>query len=135
MEEWRRVPSSPWIEASSFGRIRAEYTTPMPHGGLRTYTVQPHFGYNVGARTGAKARRMISRVRGKTVKVHRLICEAFHGTPAPGQEVLHADECGTNNVPSNLSWGTRKENLNAPGFLAYCAGRTGSNNPHAKGRT
>ena len=48
--------------------------------------------------------------------------------------VLHKDENSRNNRPENLMWGTQKENLNAPGFLKYCRGRTGDNNPYVKGK-
>lgn len=69
------------------------------------------------------------------MKVHRLVCEAFHG-PAPSKRsvVIHLDEDATNNRPENLRWGTQKENLNMPGFIAYCKSRTGENSPFIKGR-
>ena len=85
-EEWRIVPSRPWIEASSKGRIRAHYLMDMPHGGQRLRTVAPTKGALVAAALGAKAKRMIYRVRGETVKVHRLVCEAFHGPAPTGRE-------------------------------------------------
>ena len=44
------------------------------------------------------------------------------------------DENAANNRPDNLRWGTQKENLNAEGFLTYCRGRVGENNPFVKGR-
>lgn len=47
----------------------------------------------------------------KLVGVHRLVCETFNGPcPGDGMEVRHLDGNKTNNVPSNLQWGTRKEN-------------------------
>lgn len=74
------------------------------------------------------------RHEGKTYKVSRLVCEAFNG-PAPADQniCMHLDENSRNNQPSNLHWGTQKENMNAPGFLAYCCGRTGDNSPRIKG--
>lgn len=55
------------------------------------------------------------------MKVHQLVCEAFHGPkPFSRAVVIHKDENSLNNKPSNLTWGTQKENLNCPGFLAYC---------------
>jgi hypothetical protein len=67
------------------------------------------------------------------IKVHRAVCEAFHG-PAPFERavVIHIDEDAHNNRPENLKWGTQKENLNAPGFKDYCRNRTGDNSPRAK---
>ena len=74
------------------------------------------------------------RYKGKTYKVHRLVCEAFHGPPSKEKSVcIHLDEDYRNNQPTNLKWSTQKENLNAPGFIAYCKGRTGDNSPFRKG--
>jgi hypothetical protein len=69
------------------------------------------------------------------MKVHRLVCEAFHG-PQPQDKpvVIHIDEDATNNRQENLRWGTQKENLNSPKFIAYCKSRTGKNNPAYKGK-
>jgi hypothetical protein len=135
VEEWRRVPSVPSLLASSEGRIMvAEWLAPMPKGGTRRYGGE----IGVGQWDGE---RFIFPHRGRTYKVHRLVCEAFHG-PAPvlspgepGRIVcMHGDESARNNKADNLSWGTQKQNLNAPGFLAHCATRTAANNPHVKGR-
>jgi hypothetical protein len=130
-EEWREVPGHPLLEASSLGRVRSKpYETPMPSGGKKINQVSPTYG--VWAKD---KRRYLLLFRRKTYKVARLVCAAFHGPAPEGRErVLHGDEDSRNNTPSNLSWGTQKENLNAPGFLAYCRSRTGENNPFVKGR-
>ena len=47
---------------------------------------------------------------------------------------LHIDENSANNRPENLKWGTQKENMNAPGYLAYCRSRVGDLSPVAKAR-
>jgi hypothetical protein len=112
-EEWRPVPSVPDLLASSLGRIMsADRPGVMPHGGTRIYPGKAW----PGAWTGT---RYIARVRGKTIKVARAVCEAFHG-PAPiGKPYcLHIDEDARNNHPSNLRWGTQRENLNMPKYLA-----------------
>lgn len=71
----------------------------------------------------------------KTQKVARLVCEAFNGAPPfPDAVCMHKDENSRNNRPENLAWGTQKENLNAPGFIEYCKGRTGANSPTVKAR-
>lgn len=105
----------------------APYTGGLPNGGSRQYGGEPTFGQWDG-------QRFIYTFRGRTHKVHRLVCEAFHGPAPAGLLCLHADENARNNRPANLSWGTQKENLNAPGFLAYCRSRTGDRNPLRKGR-
>lgn len=128
-EEWRTPPSLPDYEVSSLGRVRRkEYKAPMPHGGYRTYGGHPHFGQDSGEG------RMIFVYKGKTYKVHQLVCEAFNGPKESGQVCMHIDEDYTNNRPENLKWGTQKENLNCQKFLEYCRGRTGENSPIAKSR-
>ena len=125
------VPSEPWCLASSEGRITvAPYLAEMPHGGTRQYGGEPHFG--VWSKSEA---RFITGYKGRTYKVARLVCEAFNGmAPADESVCMHKDENAANNRPYNLVWGTQKENLNAPGFLEYCRGRTGPNSPTIKGR-
>lgn len=117
VEEWRVVPSRPEIEASSFGRIRrAPQIKPMPYGGLREYRSEPTYGTVRRAHNAATHtyRGYIYRGIGN-VKVHRMVCEAFHGqAPAGMPYVLHIDENAHNNRPENLKWGTQKENLNMP---------------------
>lgn len=54
------------------------------------------------------------REAGKKVmeRVHRLVCEAFHG-PAPADKplALHRDGNRMNNVPENLYWGDHRDNV------------------------
>lgn len=115
-EIWRVVPSAPHYLVSSEGRVMvAPYTADLPNGGQRQYGGQPHFG--VWSKTDA---RFIAVYKGRTFKVARLVCEAFHGPQPDGSPiVMHKDENSANNRASNLEWGTQKENLNAPGFLEY----------------
>ena len=108
----------------------------MPNGGMRK--TQPVPTYGVKTRASKAARHEYMGIMNKhlgNMKVHRLVCEAFHG-PAPfaGAVVIHLDEDATNNRPENLRWGTQKENLNMPGFIAYCKARTGDNSPARKGK-
>jgi hypothetical protein len=42
--------------------------------------------------------------------VHRLVCEAYHGACPEGMHCRHLDGRRSNNVPSNLCWGTKAEN-------------------------
>lgn len=118
MEQWKPVSSIPGLEASSFGRVRCvRYEQVMPRGGSRIRTFGPTKGVYSYAVKGAMHGRLIFRFRGKTYKVHRVVCEAFHG-PAPfaGAVVMHLDENSLNNDPVNLRWGTQRENMNFPLF-------------------
>lgn len=128
-ETWRVIPSLPEVLASSKGRLMViPRLGRLPNGGVRQYG-------GIGIIGQWDGKRYLYVLKGKTYKVARLICEAFRG-PAPfdGAVCMHVDENSRNNEPTNLQWGTQKENLNAPGFLEYCRGRTGENNPLIKGR-
>lgn len=47
----------------------------------------------------------------RAIGVHRLVAMAFHGLPpTPHHEARHLDGSRTNNAPSNLAWGTRRDN-------------------------
>jgi len=47
----------------------------------------------------------------KTRKVHQLVAEAFIGPRPDGYETCHKDDVKTNNVLTNLYYGTKSENL------------------------
>ncbi len=138
MEEiWKPIPSQLGMMASSWGRVLLPSGTAKTHnGGIRSYTPKPTYGNVTKASKTARSqhRGIYNRKRGN-MKVHRLVCEAFHG-PAPFERavVLHLNEDGLDNRPENLRWGTQKENLNAPGFIEYCKSRTGDDSPATKGR-
>jgi len=136
-EIWKPVPSKPGLMASSWGRIKLpNRTAKMPNGGLREYCSKPTYGYTAKASKTArhKYKSYSNKVFGN-IKVHKAICEAFHG-PAPFLKavVIHKDENAFNNVPENLKWGSQKENLNMPGFIEYCKTRTGENSPMTKSK-
>lgn len=135
-EIWKPVHSCPEIEASSLGRIRRKsFSKLMPRGGTRTYSGQPTYGCKART-TGIVGFRMIYRYRSlkRTFKVHKLVCEAFHGPkPFVGAIVLHKDDNPMNNRPENLKWGTQKENLNAAQFIDYCKSRDGISHRNLKG--
>lgn len=102
----------------------------LPNGGVRQYGGLARYGCWDGTRFIFHWKET-----GKSHKVSRLVCEAFNGPPTEEKNVcMHLDENARNNRPENLKWGTQKENLNAPGFLKYCKGRTGEANPMIKGK-
>ena len=45
-----------------------------------------------------------------TFHIHELVCFAFIGPRPKGLVVRHLDHSKTNNIPSNLCWGTPQEN-------------------------
>lgn len=108
----------------------------MPNGGIKKINPKPTFGYET--KSSKTARHTYYGLPNRTygnIKVHKAVCEAFHGLPPfPKAVVIHIDENALNNRPENLRWGTQKENLNMPKFLEYCRNRTGENSPIIKGR-
>ena len=95
-EVWRQIPYSAY-EASSLGRIR----------NIKTFKIQePQIGEDGYLFVGI---RFLDQKHSK--KVHQLVCLAFNGMkPTGAQCVRHLDGDKMNNIPSNLRWGTNKEN-------------------------
>ncbi|SHH03712.1 HNH endonuclease [Bradyrhizobium erythrophlei] len=112
-EIWRPIPRLPEYLASALGRVmRLPHLAPLPKGGFRVYGGVPTTGT-----WDPEELRFVLVYKGKTHKVHVLVCEAFHGAkPFEEAVVMHLDEDSSNNKPSNLEWGTQKQNLNFPGF-------------------
>ena len=95
-EEWRDIPSAPGYKASSLGRILGKSGRVLSLS-RDTYGYLICAVYKDGVRIGQK--------------VHRLVCEAFHGLAKPDTPVVaHIDGCRHNNVPHNLMWATHKQN-------------------------
>lgn len=113
-EIWKPIPSSKGWMASSLGRIKCDLqNVRMPNGGIKKLIVPATFGTFCPT-----DRRFRQSVFNKSRPVAQLICEAFHG-PRPDHNFhcMHLDEDSTNNVPSNLAWGTKKENMRAPKYI------------------
>lgn len=130
-EQWVPIPSIPGAQASTMGRI---WFPPATTANGVIYKTKPRTGSEEVTATGrsSSGRRRILRWRGKTYKVHTLICEAFHGPkPFPTAVVLHLNEEPSDNRKDNLRWGTRKENQNFPKAVAAFKARTGDKSPWA----
>ena len=130
------ILSIPGALAREDGMIKLPHSkAKMPHGGTREYKTKWVFGTIRRATKTARHSYYGILYRGRNYKIHRLICEAFHGPAPEGSNiVLHLNEDATDNRPENLAWGTQKQNLNATGFIEYCKSRTGENSPVAKGK-
>jgi hypothetical protein len=116
-EEWRDVVGWEGLyQVSSHGRVRSLARMVRSRGGclvsrggsIRKTPVSNKLGHrNV----------MLCRAGGnRTILVHILVCEAFHGPkPSPHHEVAHWDGVGGNNRKDNLRWATKKENADDRG--------------------
>jgi hypothetical protein len=107
MIEMRPVPGFPGYLAGSDGKVYKNATGRGIKAGRGLYCMK-------GNKTGYGYIKIFIRQRGRTlayVLAHRMICEAFNGPPpSPAHVVRHLDGDRTNNVPSNLAWGTHRDN-------------------------
>ncbi len=104
VEEWRPVASWPY-EVSSLGRVRrsqnGRFSTSA--GRILKQTRKDEYPM-VTLYNGSRATRCV-------VRVHILVCAAFHGErPSPAHEVAHWDGDEFNCRASNIRWATRDEN-------------------------
>ena len=102
MEEWKTIPSYPNYEASNYGNVRG-----WKHRyGIRNKPHQLKPSVNGGYFQAVLSRKNKS----KTLKVHRLVLEAFVGSCPDGMQGCHNDGNPANNHISNLRWDTLSGN-------------------------
>ena len=98
-DQWRAVPGFEGMyEVSSAGSIRSL--------GFQTST-----GYRKGQvlkaslTSGYPAVSLVKDGKKRTVRIHQIVCEAFHGpAPSPKHEVAHNDGVRAHSWASNLRW-------------------------------
>lgn len=114
IEIWKDIPGYEGYQASSLGRVRSvdreievkrsngttfmrqmkgKVLSPGRHSDEHPY---PYVGLNGHG--------------GSNVGVHVAVCLAFHGERPPGLYACHIDGNPENNTPSNVYWGTPKQN-------------------------
>ncbi len=96
--EWKDVPSMPGIQASSKGYIRNLKGRGKGNNTPRLGSLHQASGY------------MTIKISKKGYKVHRLVAEAFHGSPTSDEDTVdHIDRNRENNYSDNLRWASRAE--------------------------
>jgi hypothetical protein len=93
---WKPIPDFNNYEASSLGTVR----------NIKTHKI---LSTNPGKQDGyIKLTLKNNKGDKKTVKIHRLVCFAFHGNPlCINMTVDHIDRNPSNNKPSNLRWASQ----------------------------
>ena len=91
---WRTIDGLPGYEAHASGLIKG------PKGALVIFIKKNGYEYVTVKKDGIS----------KAFSVHRLVCTAFHGAPAPGMMALHKNDVKTDNRAANLYWGMHTQN-------------------------
>lgn len=119
IEEWRPILSLPGYQASSLGRVKGPRCIRKPQ-------LRPDGYYHitlVNPKTGKRS----------NFQVHRLVCEAFHGSqPFPNAMALHKDHVKTNCMQDNLYWGSHQNNMDDRVKANRSNRPIGEKNPRAK---
>lgn len=107
-EEWRDVVGYEGLyQVSDQGRVKSLERKDCLGRTVKERTLKPSptkYGYLVvSLHAGGKQ---------KMLRVHRLVCEAFHENPDNKPQVNHVNEDKTDNRACNLEWCTRIENMN-----------------------
>lgn len=101
METWKDIPGYEGIyQASGQGRIKR----------IKRYRNTPGVLSAHVAKSGYVMLSLWKNNKGLSHYVHRLVCAAFHGAPAPGLWCNHKDGNRLNNCADNLEWMTPLEN-------------------------
>lgn len=102
-EIWRPIPGQSGYEVSDLGRVLTHKPCRnLPTPRLMKVRLDSHGYPIVGLTTGRTTRKF---------KVHSLVLLAFVGPRPSGADARHLDGSRDNNRLSNLSWGSRSDNL------------------------
>jgi len=101
IQEWKDVVGYEGVyQVSNLGEIRRI----LAYGSRATRTLVPAM-----TKSGYLTVSLWHHNKGRSLYVHRVVCEAFHGTQ-PGYWCNHKDGIRTNNRSDNLEWLSPKQN-------------------------
>lgn len=104
VEQWKIVDWAPSYAVSDHGRVKR--IAPDWQGKYAGRELKPSIHHR-----GYRAVTLCFDGSKRTVKVHRLVCEAFHGEPPSSKHHgAHIDGDTSNNRAENLYWATATEN-------------------------
>lgn len=111
IEEWRAVIGYEGLyEVSSIGRVRSlDRLHSTPSGKGRLYPGKL-LSPGIEKRSGYRAMGLYKNNRGRMVRVHCLVLDAFVGPRQDNQVARHLNGNPADNRLENLAWGTRLEN-------------------------
>ena len=111
-EEWKPVVGWEGLyEVSSHGRVRSLDRVVVRSNG-HPQTVKGCLLGQSERRSGHKSLHLSRGGKARGYLVHRLVAEAFSGTPPVGKfYVLHSNGVPGDNQASNLRWGDQKDNM------------------------
>lgn len=107
--KWAVAPSAPTLLVSETGQVVRMASSRRKGKGWQTFPEVQIKARSIA--TGYLAINSKDRGVRRTLYVHRLVAEAFLGSPTDANEVNHKDGNKANNSVSNLEWTTHSKNL------------------------
>ena len=112
MEQWRDIEGYVGLyQVSDLGRVRSlDRVVPGPRGAMKRLKGGIR-KLNPNKRTGYLAVNLCREGNQRRLLVHQLVASAWIGPCTDGQQVCHGPGGIADNSVSNLSYGTRSENM------------------------
>lgn len=126
-EEWKDIKGyEGFYQISNLGRVKSL------GGWCGTVKRKEKIRSTSFTHDGYEKVRLIHQSKDKTMRVHRLVADAFIPNPDNKDTVNHIDGNKKNNIVSNLEWVDRSEQMTHAYDLGLKTSRLGSYNSNAK---